>query len=153
MGSYLVVANKTLGGEALAAHLRRLIEAEPSSRFVVVVPLTVPAPVDPGGAMGVMSGITVIDYGEQDELRKIAQDRLAALLAWFEAAGVEAEGKVVGDPMAAMSAAVEAQHFDEIIVSTMPARMSQWLRLDLVRRAARRFGGPVPAITAGHRTL
>jgi len=153
MGSYLVVANKTLGGEELAAHLRRLIEADPSSRFVVVVPLTVPAPVDPGGAMGVMSGITVIDYGEQDQLRKIAQDRLAALLAWFSDAGVEAEGKVVGDPMAAMTAAVAAQHFDEIIVSTLPARMSQWLRLDFVRRASRRFDVPITTVMAVDDTL
>ena len=30
MGSYLLVANKTLGGRALATHLRALIAAEPA---------------------------------------------------------------------------------------------------------------------------
>ena len=42
MGSVLVVANQTLGGEALSAHLRRVIEADPSVRFVVVVPVATP---------------------------------------------------------------------------------------------------------------
>ena len=41
----MAVANRTLGGEALAGHLRRLIEADPSSRFVVVVPLLVLLPI------------------------------------------------------------------------------------------------------------
>lgn len=153
MGSFLVVANKTLGGEALAARLRGIVESDARARFVVLVPVSAPAPIDPGGAMGVMSGITVIDYGEQDQLRAIAQDRLTALLEWFRAAGVEAEGSVVGDPMSAMSAAVADRDFDEIIISTLPARVSQWLRLDLVRRAARRFDVPITTVTAADDTL
>ena len=153
MGSYLVVANETLGGEALAAHLRRVIEADPAARFVVLAPVSTAAPVDLGGAMGVMSGVAVIDPGIQEHLRDVARKRLNTLLAWFGDAGVEAEGSTVGDPMAAMEAAVAAQTFDEIIVSTLPSRVSQWLRLDLVRRASRKLGVPITTVTAADETL
>ena len=36
----LVVANQTLGGEALASHLRRIMDADSGARFVVMVPLS-----------------------------------------------------------------------------------------------------------------
>ena len=148
MGSFLVVANQTSGGEALGTHLRRVIASDPDARFVVLVPMSTPAPVDLGGAMGVMSGIAVLDPAVQDQLRNVARERLAKILAWFHDAGVEAEGTVVGDPMAAMEAAVAAQSFDEIIVSTAPARFSQWLRRDLVHRATRRFDIPITTVMA-----
>ena len=152
MGSVLVVANQTLGGEALSAHLRRVIEADPSTRFVVVVPVAIPV-VDVGGAMGAMSGVAVIDSSLQDHLYDVAQDRLRVVLEWFRNAGVSAEGTVVSDPMVAMQDAVATQTFDEIVISTLPARVSGWLRQDLAHRAARRFAVPVTTITAADNTL
>ncbi len=152
MGSVLVVANQTLGRQVLGAHLRRMIDADRNTRFVVIVP--VPAPVlDVGGAMGAMSGITVIDPALQDHLGDLARDRLREVLAWLRDAGVEAEGSVVGDPMAAMEAAVAAHAFDEIVISTLPARVSGWLRQDLAHRANRRFSVPVTTITAADEPL
>lgn len=153
MSSILVVANETLGGEALAAQLRRVIDADPSAHFVVLAPVSTPAPVDFGGAMGVMSGISVIDPEVQDHLKNVAGERLKTLLSWFRNAGVEAEGAVVGDPMTAMEEAVAARKYDEIIVSTLPARVSQWLRLDLVHRAARRIDVPITTVTAADETM
>jgi flavin-binding protein dodecin len=73
---------------------------------------------------------------------------LRVVLEWLRAAGAEAEGSVVGDPIAAMQAAVASQQFDEIVISTLPARVSGWLRQDLAHRAARRFAVPVTTITA-----
>ena len=148
MASFLVVANQTSGGEALGAHLRRVIAADPGARFVVLVLMSTPAPVDLGGAMGVMSGIAVIDPEVQDQIRDVARDRLARILAWLRDAGVEADGVVVGEPLGAMEAAMDAERFDEIIVSTLPARLSQWMRRDLVRRATRRFDVPVTTVMA-----
>src|SRR5579862_991233 len=101
MGSILVVANQTLGGEALSAHLRRVIEADPSVHFVVVVPVAAPV-LDLGGAMGAMSGVTMIDASLQDQLADVARDRLRVVLEWLRSSGAEAEGTVVGDPMLAM---------------------------------------------------
>jgi flavin-binding protein dodecin len=152
MGSVLVVANQTLGGEALCAHLRRVIEADRNTHFVVVVPVPTPV-VDVGGAMGAMSGVTVIDPGLQDHLSDVARKRLRTVLAWLRDAGVTAEGTVVGDPMAAMEAAVASQTFDEIVISTLPAHVSRWLRQDLTHRATRRFAVPVTTITAADDTM
>ncbi len=152
MGSVLVVANQTLGGDALGAHLRRVIEADRTTRFVVVVPVAPPT-VDIGGAMGAMSGVSVIDPSMQDHLRDAAQDRMRVVLAWLRDAGVEAEGSVVGDPMAAMETAVTSRPFDEILISTLPVRVSRWLRQDLAHRASRRFAVPVTTITAADDTL
>jgi flavin-binding protein dodecin len=152
MGSVLVVANQTLGGEALSAHLRRVIEADPSVSFVVVVPVAAPV-MDVGGAMGAMSGVAVIDSSLQDHLYDVAQDRLRVVLEWLRDAGVKAEGTVVSDPMGAMQDAVASRTFDEIVISTLPARVSGWLRQDIAHRAARRFAVPVTTITAADDTL
>jgi hypothetical protein len=144
----LVVANQTLGGEVLATHLRRVIEGDPGAHFVVMVPLSSSAALDVGGAMGVMGGLAMIDLELQDQLAHAAQERLRRLLAWLHDAGAEAKGSLVGDPMAAMEEAVAQRPVDEIIISTLPARVSQWLRLDLPHRAARRFSVPITTVTA-----
>ena len=152
MGSVLVVANQTLGGEALSAHLRRVIEADRSVRFVVVVPVATPV-LDVGGAMGAMGGVGMIDASMQEHLNDVAEDRLRVVLQWLRDAEVAARGTVVGDPMVAMQAAMASQTFDEIVISTLPARVSGWLRQDLAHRAARRFDVPVTTITAADDTL
>ena len=144
MTSFLVVANKTLGGEGLAAHLRQVIASNPASDFVVVVPFSAPVPVDAGGAMG---GIAVIDLETEEYLENTARGRLNALLGWLRAAGVAAEGEVVrGDPVASMERVAKSHTFDEIIISTLPERISQWLRMDLVRRVSRKFEVPITTV-------
>jgi hypothetical protein len=148
VGSYLLVANQTSGGEALATHLRRVIASDPDARFVVLVPMGTPAPVDLGGSMGVMSGVAVLDPTVQAQIQEAARQRLDRIIGWLQDTGAVASGSVVGEPLPAMEAAVEAEPFDEIIVSTLPARMSQWLRRDLVRRASRRFSIPVTTVMA-----
>lgn len=148
MSAYLLVANQTSGGEVLATHLRRVIASDADARFVVLVPMSTPAPVDLGGSMGVMSGVAVLDPTVQAQIQEVARQRLDRILTWLRDSGAVASGSVVGDPMAAMEAAVDTEPFDEIIVSTLPARVSQWLRRDLVRRASRRFSIPVTTVMA-----
>jgi hypothetical protein len=65
-----------------------------------------------------------------------------------EATGRRIDGRV-GDhePLAAVEDAVNAEHFDEVIVSTLPKRVSRWLHLDLPRKVAG-LGLPVTTVTA-----
>ena len=71
-----------------------------------------------------------------------------ALPILSEAAGAPVEG-MIGDPtpLTAIEDAVNAGHFDEIILSTLPATISKWLKLDLPSKVTG-LGLPVTTVTA-----
>lgn len=105
----LVVANQTVGGQALIDQLKALA-AEGPHRFIVVCPQ--------GGA------------GEDD-----AHRRLAHTLKRLADEGLEAIGQVTHpDPYTAIQQALHFYGVDEIVISTFPATRSGWLRSDLIGR-------------------
>jgi hypothetical protein len=130
----LVVANKTAATPALLDAVRERAATGDAS-FTLLVPAAAPGlhrVMDPEDA----------DHGEAQAVLELA------LPLMREAAGGEVEG-IVGDaePLAAIQDAVNLRGFDEIILSTLPTRVSKWLHLDLPSKAAG-LGLPVTTITA-----
>jgi hypothetical protein len=81
-----------------------------------------------------------------------ARDRLRGGLGWLHHLGATAEGEIGdGNPIRAIRASLkrEGRQFDEIIISTLPSRVSRWLRMDVPQRVKREFGLPVTVLTAG----
>lgn len=133
MNDYLVVANQTLGGAELLAELRRRV-ADGPCRFHIVVP----ANVNPDAWTHTV-----------DQARAVARERLQDAIGRFGALGAEVDGQV-GDerPLDAMRDALRRWPCDEVILSTLPAGASRWLKMDLVSRAARTLPVPVTHVEA-----
>jgi hypothetical protein len=53
-------------------------------------------------------------------------------------------------PLEAMRKVLADHQFDEIIVATLPRRVSRWLGADLPHQAERRFGLPVTTIITSY---
>lgn len=145
MNRYIVVANQTLDSDELLGIIQDRLAGGPGE-FWLVVPATpvkdaagneVPIP------MPVMGGAPPLPHAPE-EAQQLARTRLAAALAKLTAAGVVADGVVTdADPVPAVEQAVAARQFDEIIVVTLPARLSRWLHQDLPNRLAKRTQLPV----------
>jgi hypothetical protein len=130
----LVVAHKTAATPALLDAVRERAGRSPAT-FTLLVP---------NAAHGLHR---VID--PEDAATTEAHDVLALALPLLEeAAGAPVEG-MVGAPAAleAIEDAVNLHGFDEIIISTLPTRVSKWLKLDLPSKLAG-LGLPVTTITA-----
>ena len=134
----LVVANRTAATPALIDAVRARAAKSPA-RFTLLVP---------NAARGLHR---VVDPEDQssDEAEQTLELALPLLA---QAAGSEVEG-MVGDPepLAAIQDAINVHGFDEIIISTLPTRVSRWLKLDLPSKCAG-LGLPVTTVTADGRT-
>jgi len=129
----LVVAHRTATTPGLADAVARRAAAGPA-RFTLLVPRT---------AHGLHR---IMDPEEADSAE--AQTILdGALPLLSSAAGAPVDG-LIGDPapLTAIEDAINAHPFDEIIISTLPTRVSRWLRLDLPSKA-RGLGLPVSVVT------
>jgi hypothetical protein len=139
---YLVVANQTLGEDELVELIERRAKAEPSE-FYLVVPATPLIEFVNVAAMPIMGGFPVVPDSSQHS-RQLARERLDSALAQLQAVGAVVDGQVgAPDPCQAVETVLKGRQFDEIIVSTLPERVSGWLRQDLPRRLKRRSGLPV----------
>ena len=119
----LVVANKTAATPALQETVRERASRGPCE-FTLLVP---------NATHGLHK---VVDPEDQSET---------------EAAGKPVDAMIgVPEPLAAIQDAVNLHGFDEIIISTLPTRVSKWLRLDLPHKAAG-LGLPVTTVTARSR--
>lgn len=134
MSRYLVVANKTVTSEQLAEVLTAL-SAEPGCEFHLVVPEEHPT-------RGMWS---------DGQVRAAATARAAEAVAHFAALGVAITAEA-GDvnPVRAVGDVLrrDEEHFDGIIVSTLPKGPSRWLHFDVPTRLGRAFGLPITHVMA-----
>jgi hypothetical protein len=129
MPNVLVLANETIGGAKLLDAVRERASREEGVHFHVVVPQTRPR-----------FGNVIYD----DVVRDSAQVRVDLALEFMHNENISGAGEVGdGDPMNAVKDAVAAHGIDEIIVSTLPAESSGWLRRDLPERLREETGLPV----------
>jgi hypothetical protein len=131
MGTYLVVANHTLGGAALVSSVREHVMEGDAIRVVVPAGDLSDGPTDDAALEA------------QDPLRA-ARRRLQEAIDRFRADGVEAEGSVgPADPVEAIREAMRTGRYDGIIIATHPAGASKWFHMDLPHRIEREFQLPV----------
>jgi hypothetical protein len=75
--------------------------------------------------------------------------RVRAALDRLRDTGLEVRCRVGDpDPITALREAWDPDRYDEIIVSTLPSRVSRWLQIDLPRRAGKITGVPVTHVEA-----
>jgi len=143
MGRCLIVANQTLGGAALERVIRSRIEDGRGS-FYVVAPVTDPKFESTAWFWGYTPGV------ELGRAHQRASHRLERVLARIAELGGEAAGEVGdSDPVLAVEAVlVKTQDIDEVFVSTLPSRLSRWLKMDVPRRIERLVQVPVVVLEA-----
>ena len=128
------MANRTAATPTLLDEVRARAGRGPC-RFTLLVPAV---------AHGLHRAVDPEDQGA-NEAEAVLELALPVL---EEAAGSEVDGRIgAPEPLAATEDAVNSGEFDEIIVSTLPTRVSRWLRLDLPHKVAA-LGLPVTIVTA-----
>jgi hypothetical protein len=125
----LVIANETVGGDALRNEIRSRSEGYNAEVLVVTPALNSP----------------VRHWtSDEDRARAEAQQRLEASLERLAQAGIGARGEVGdGDPLQAIEDALRTFGADEVIISTHPEGRSHWLERGVVSGARERFAVPI----------
>jgi hypothetical protein len=133
----LVVAHQTAATEGLLDAVRERAKRGPATFHLVV----------PRQAHGMHKVVDPQETGD-DEGERVLSDAIPKLSA---AAGSQFTGSL-GDaePLMAIEDAINLGAYDEIIISTLPRRVSRWLKLDLVSKT-RALGLPVTHVEASGR--
>jgi hypothetical protein len=125
----LVIANETVGGEALRECIREKSEGYRESVLVVTPALNSP-----------------IRHwaSDEDSARAAAGERLERSIARLRELCVEASGEVgASEPLQALEDYARIFGPDEIIISTHPEGRSHWLERGVVSTARERFTVPI----------
>jgi hypothetical protein len=132
MARILVVANQTCESPELLEALKARA-AQGDAEFYLVVPA---------------SGHNVLEKAtDPDAAAAESVQHLDRAVKKFKEEGLNVEGQLGdGDPFAAAQDAANFHKFDEAIISTLPARASKWLKMDLPTRVERTTGLPVTHI-------
>jgi hypothetical protein len=135
MAQVLVVANQTAESDELLQALRERAERGDGVEYTLLVPAT---------PHGVSWAADMFAGGQE------AQEHLDAQVERLRESGLPIKEAKVGDPdaLAAIEDACNFHSYDEVIVSTLPLRLSKWLKLDLPHKAEHATGLPVTHVEA-----
>ena len=101
----------------------------------------------PNAAHGLHKLVDPEDQGSSEAEQTIE----LALPLLEQAAGSPVDAMIgVPEPLAAIQDAINIHGFDELIISTLPQRVSKWLKLDLPSKAAG-LGLPTTTVIASSR--
>jgi hypothetical protein len=126
-GVTLVVANRTAASQPLHDALKARIESDDRHLFIVVVPQ---------------------EGGEGIHARR-ARGRLNQVVDRLRNDGMIAAGMIGDpDPFAATMNALQFFRVDDVVISTLPATRSGWMRADLIERVRKASGKPVDHVAA-----
>ena len=132
----LVVANQTAESEELLEALRARA-AEGPAEFTVLIPAT------PHGVSWAANMFA--DKGQAE-----AEDHREGMAERLRRSGLDVTEAKIGDPdpLAAVQDEVNFNDYDEVIVSTLPLKLSKWLKIDLPHKVGHATGLPVRHVTA-----
>lgn len=123
----LVLASRTLEGEALLDRLKEKGAADGRRLFIVVVP----------------------QPDRTGDAPRQARARLATMLDRLHAAGLLASGMIGDpDPYTAAANALELFRVDDIVISTLPDARSGWMRANLIGRVQGVTSAPVEHVVS-----
>lgn len=126
----LVVANETVGGEALLAEIRNRCRSRDSEILVVTPALA--------------ASRAAHWASDVDEAIELARQRMELSLIAIDEMGVKARGEIGdSDPNVAIEDALGAFPADEIVISTHPPQRSRWLEHGVVERAREQIDLPI----------
>jgi hypothetical protein len=126
----LVVANETVGGEALLEEIRNRCRGRDAEIMVVTPALA--------------ASRAAHWASDVDEAMEAARQRMELSLIAIGELGIEAKGEVGdSDPNVAIEDALRVFPADEIVISTHPPQRSRWLEHGVVERARKEIDLPV----------
>ena len=145
MDHVLVVANQTVSSDELVAAVL-VRNARGPCHFTVVVPATPLSNQELALRHSEHPGAVAYESGPV----AIARMRLAKAMDRLAEASISCSGDIGDpDPFKAVEIALHSHSFDDVIVSTLPRRVSRWLAQDLPHRIARHFDVPVTHVETG----
>lgn len=121
-----MVANLTTESPALRDEARRILEEDPEAEFEVVVPMS--------GLPPTLALFSAVD-GHTLRMERAVRARRRLIAAGATHVGVHLARM---EPLDEIDDVLGAGGFAAVIVSTLPHRLSHWLRTDLPGRISRR---------------
>ena len=136
LARYLVIAHQTAESPELLAAMRDIAKNDDHAAFILLVPAT------PLAHLGMVT---------TDVAAAVAEETATRARAHFRDSGIVLEDVRTCDPHPVLAVTQEMSanpNYAGLIVSTFPAGISRWLRMDAVSRIERAVDIPVTHVAA-----